>query len=90
MKGTVSPNSLKVRSFQGWLKDLIQRPEIFPALIPPILIGLALWLHEVSKTSSAVPQKGFHHRYVSILGKRNFHNSSLILVRFYSDNVGKC
>lgn len=42
MKGTVSPNSLKVRSFQGWLKDLIQRPAIFPALKPPLLIGLAL------------------------------------------------
>lgn len=42
MKGTVSPNSLKVRSFQGWLKDLIQSPEIFPALKHPILIGLAL------------------------------------------------
>lgn len=42
VKGSVSHNSLNVGSFQDWLEDLIQSPEFFLALKPPMLIDMAL------------------------------------------------
>jgi len=53
-----------------------------------MLIGLALWLLRVGKTSTAFPQKGFHHLCVSILRKRNLNSSTLIAAGFHSYSIG--
>lgn len=75
IKGWVSPNSRNVGSFQDWLKDLIQSPEVSPAFKPPMVIDVAPDYVRLARHLQQFHQRDFIIS-VSILGKRNFNKST--------------